>query len=136
MAGEGKLGLGREDPQADVGVAVRRVDEDRLRERHLAREALKVVLGDPPRVREHRELVAGQWPVREDVTDDVAKDRHLGHDSTGVDRAASARLFAVGERLPADGDAAAERPAFEPQHGRVRIVRIRPGDVVAARDGA
>ena len=76
MAGEGKLGLGREDPQADVRVAVRRVDEDRLRERHLAGEALQVALGDLPRVREHRELVAGQWPVREDVTDDVAKDPH------------------------------------------------------------
>ncbi len=60
MAGEGKLGLGREDPQAHVAVAVGRIDEDRLRERHLAGEVLQVVLGDPARVREHRELVAGQ----------------------------------------------------------------------------
>src|SRR4029450_3416919 len=76
MACERKLGLGREDPQADVRIAVRRIDEDGLRERHLAGQALQVAFGDPPCVREHCELVARQRPVRKDVTDDIAEDPH------------------------------------------------------------
>ena len=45
MARERDLDRGREDPQADVSFAVGRIDEDRLRERHLAREQLKLSSG-------------------------------------------------------------------------------------------
>ena len=57
----------------DVPVVVRRIDERRLGEVHLPREPLELVLGNPARVGEDRELVAGERLIREDVADDVAE---------------------------------------------------------------
>ena len=79
MAREGKLGSGREDPDPNVGVlSLRRQDEDRLGEVHLARELLHRHRVEVARVREHGELVARQRHIGEDVADDVAERRHYG----------------------------------------------------------
>ena len=76
VSGERKLGNGREDPHANVPVAVRRVDERRFGEVQLPREPLELPLRDLPRVGEDGELVSGQRLVREHVDDDVAMAAH------------------------------------------------------------
>ncbi len=77
MPGERHLDARREDPDLRVGVlGRRRVDEDRLREVHLAREPLERLLGELARVGEDGELVARERRVGEDVADDVAEGRH------------------------------------------------------------
>src|SRR5579862_3572564 len=76
VAGERELRGGREDPELDVTVPLRRIDEGRLGEVDLARERLELLLGDLAGVGEDRELVPGERDVGEDVGDDVAKRWH------------------------------------------------------------
>ena len=77
-AGERNLHGRGEDAQADVAVAGGRIDEDGLRERHLPREELELVLGNGTRVCEDRELVPRQRAVREDIADDIAEPTRHG----------------------------------------------------------
>jgi hypothetical protein len=72
VTGERQLRGRREDPHEDVPVVLRRIDERRLGDVQLLREALELMLGNPPRVGEDGELVARESLVREDVADDVA----------------------------------------------------------------
>jgi hypothetical protein len=62
-----------------VALALLGQHEDRLRVVQLARERLEQLLGDVASVGEHRQLVAGERAVGEDVGDDVAIG---GHDSS------------------------------------------------------
>ena len=76
MPGERKLVPWREDPDANVAVACRGKDEHRLGEADLERDPLHRVVVEPAGVGEHRELVAGQRHVREDVREDEAVGAH------------------------------------------------------------
>ena len=76
MPGERQLERRREDPDPDVALGRRRVDEDRLAELHLARERLELLLGDLARVGEDGDLVPGERHVGEDVGNDVTEGRH------------------------------------------------------------
>ena len=77
MAGERELDGRREDPDAHVGVVVRRrEDEHRFGQVRLLRERLHRQLVEVARVGEHGELVAGERHVGEDVADDVAEAAH------------------------------------------------------------
>ncbi len=60
MPGERELGRRREDAHEDVPVRLRRVHERRLGVVHLPRERLQLLLGDPARVGEDGELIAGE----------------------------------------------------------------------------
>ena len=88
MAGEGKLGLGREDPQA-AGVLrlVRRQDEDRLREVELPGDPLHEAVGQPAGIREDRQGISLQRPVGE----------HVGGDESAAHDAA---LYRFGGQSP------------------------------------
>ena len=76
MAGERQLVARGEDPDPGVPTGLGRQDEDGLREPDLERQRLHPLGIEPPRVGEHRELVALQRRVREDVGEDVAEARH------------------------------------------------------------
>ena len=72
MAGERELLHRCEDPDPGVAVVLGRQHEDRLREVHLAREALHLIGREVARVREHGQLIALEGRVGEDVDDEVA----------------------------------------------------------------
>jgi hypothetical protein len=76
VPGEGNLGRGREDADADVRVGLRRQHEDGLAELRLARERLHGVGVEVAPVGEDGELVPLERRVREDVADDVAEGGH------------------------------------------------------------
>src|SRR6266516_6248191 len=76
MAREWHLGRGREDANARVALAFRLVDEDRLREVHLACDRLEELLRDAASIGEDGQRVSLKRRVREDVRDDVAVARH------------------------------------------------------------
>src|SRR2546429_7445914 len=68
MARERDLASGREDPVAIVGRGVRRREDERgLREIHLPRDPAHLDGREARRPREHRERIAGERRVREDV---------------------------------------------------------------------
>jgi hypothetical protein len=71
MAGEGQLLGGGEDPDPGVTVAFRRQHGDRLGQVQLARGPLQQVLGHVLGVGEHRQLVAFERRVGEDIEDHV-----------------------------------------------------------------
>ena len=86
-----------EDPDARRATLLGRQQERRLREVHLPRERLHQVRVDLTRVREHRELIAGECRVGEDVDDDVAQGRHAATlPSVGIAHIVSGR--AAGDR--------------------------------------
>ena len=76
MAGKRHLDRRREDAHARMPACRRREHERALREAHLARQRLHEVVIQATRVREDRELVAGEGLVGEDVADDVADRAH------------------------------------------------------------
>ncbi len=73
MPGERQLERRREDPDPDVSLGRRRVDEHRLAELHLARERLQHLFRNLARVGEDGDLVPGERHVGEDVGNDVAE---------------------------------------------------------------
>src|SRR5215471_19013527 len=76
MTCERQLDARREDPDSRVPVSARREHENRLREADLECKSLHGLRLELATVREHRELVSRQCPVREDVGEDVAERRH------------------------------------------------------------
>src|SRR2546430_14391666 len=79
MARERDLASGREDPVAIVGRGVRRREDERgLREIHLPRDPAHLDGREARRPREHRERIAGERRVREDV-DPPEIEEPLGH---------------------------------------------------------
>ena len=76
VPGERELARGREDADPDVPTGPGRQNEDRLREAELERERLHRRLVQIACVREHRQLVARQRHVGEDVREHVAKRAH------------------------------------------------------------
>ena len=69
MAGERYFDLGREDAQAPSVSRIRgRCHEDRLREVELARDLLHTLAVEPAGVGKHRQLIAAERPVGENVT--------------------------------------------------------------------
>ena len=81
MAGERELAERGEDPDPRVSALLRRQDEDRLGEVHLAGERLHPLRVEPPPVGEDGELVALQRRFGEDVEEDVGRRALLGHDT-------------------------------------------------------
>ena len=81
MAGERELAERGEDPDPGVSPLLRRQDEDRLGEVHLAGERLHPLRVEPAPVGEDRELVALQRRFGEDVEEDVGQRALLGPDA-------------------------------------------------------
>ena len=80
MAGERELAERGEDPDPGVSPLLRRQDEDRLGEVHLAGERLHPPGVEPAPVGEDGELVALQRRFGEDVEEDVGQRALLGPD--------------------------------------------------------
>ena len=76
MPGERKLGLGREDADADGASLLRRQHEGRFGEPDLERERLHGLLVDRARVGEDGKLIPLEGAIGEDICDDVAQGRH------------------------------------------------------------
>ena len=77
MPGHRQLLARREDAHADVGARrLGRKDERAFGEVHLARDRLHLVSREPGRFREHRELVAFEGRVGEDVVMKIAVGSH------------------------------------------------------------
>src|SRR5437763_1208300 len=127
MAGEGQLLLGREDPRpvrrARLGG---RQHEHRLGQVELPGQRLQLSTGEGPGLEHHRERVAGERPVGEDIHDLV---REATHPSTigGIyaGRVTTATRVYVAR--------VAGLPVFDPngdQVGRVRdaVARLRGGN--------
>ena len=81
MAGERELAERGEDPDPHVSALLRRQDEDRLGEVHLAGERLHPPGVEPAPVGEDGELVALQRRFGEDVEEDVGQRALFGRDT-------------------------------------------------------
>src|SRR5712692_6009890 len=95
MAGEGQLRIGREDPHAMVGRRRRRrrQHEGRLRKVEFLRDRLHRRGVQLPRLAEHRQRIASERLVGEDVDDPVVV---AGHLRATADRTSSKKASKTG----------------------------------------
>src|SRR5580765_2983166 len=127
MPGKRQLDGRREDPDPRVATRLGRQHEHGLRQVHLAREPLHLLLAEASPVGEHGERVSDERRVREDVDDDVPEAAHES-ETMLQSRAAAHRapcrscLRGAGRAAPADPG----RPRRRPCPRRTARPRRRP----------